>query len=248
MHRRRVLLLAASAAGLALGAPLSAQSRAAKPLKLVVYGGSGAIGSRIVAEALARGHEVTVVDRNPRPPAGPTPAKLTLLKGDAFDPADVGRNIAGRDVLITAVAVRPTPTRDFYVRLVSSMVTALRAQKGRRARLMVVGGSSSLETGDGRRVVDTLPADLPEGQRNEVLSMVDALDWLRGVKDVSWTFFSPAATIEPGERTGRFRLGEDRIVRDAKGESRISMEDYAVALLDEIEKPAHVNRRFTIGY
>jgi len=115
-------------------------------------------------------------------------------------------------------------------------------------RLMVVGGASSLETGDGRRVVDTLPADLPEGSRNEVLSMVDALDWLRGVKDVSWTFFSPAASIEPGERTGRFRLGGDQIVRDAKGESRISMEDYAVALLDEIERPKFVNRRFTIGY
>ena len=242
------MLLAAGAAGLALGVPLFAQQRAPKPLKLVVYGGSGAIGSRIVAEALARGHEVTVVDRNPRPLAGPARAKLTLLKGDAFDPADVGRNIAGKDVLITAVAVRPTPTRDFYVRLVSSMVTAIRAQKGRKARLMVVGGASSLETGDGRRVVDTLPADLPEGSRNEVLSMVDALDWLRGVKDVSWTFFSPAASIEPGERTGRFRLGGDQIVRDAKGESRISMEDYAVALLDEIERPKFVNRRFTIGY
>jgi putative NADH-flavin reductase len=248
MRRRSVLRLAFSALALAAGAPLLAQRRAAKPLEIVVYGGSGAIGSRIVAEALARGHEVTVVDRNPRPPPGPMPARLTLLKGDAFDPADVGRNIAGKDVLITAVAVRPTPTRDFYVRLVSSLVTALRAQKGHKVRLMVVGGASSLETGDGRRVVDTLPADLPEGSRNEVLSMVDALDWLRNVKDVSWTFFSPAATIEPGARTGRFRLGDDRIIRDEKGESRISMEDYAVALLDEIEKPAHVNRRFTIGY
>jgi len=248
MKRRGVIALALSlAAGLAAPAALS-QSAAAKPLSIVVYGGSGAIGSRVVAEALARGHAVTVVDRNPRPPPGPANPKLRIERGDAFDPADVARHAAGADVLVTAVAVRPTPTRDFYVRLVGGMVDALRANRGKRTRLMVVGGASSLETGDGRRVVDTLPADLPAGARNEMLSMVDALDALRAVKDVPWTFFSPAATIEPGKRTGRFRIGGDQIIRDAKGESRISMEDYAAALVDELEHPRFVNRRFTIGY
>ena len=134
------------------------------------------VGSRIVAEALARGHAVTVVDRDPKTPAGAASPKLKLVKGDAFDAADVGRNIVGKDVLVTAVAVRPTPTRDFYVRLVSAMVKAQRAYKARKVRLFVVGGASSLETGDGKRVVDTLPANMPEGIRNEVLSMVDALD------------------------------------------------------------------------
>lgn len=246
MQRRQLIALLLAA----LGAPAlaRAQTRAAKPLKIVVYGGSGNIGSRIVAEALARGHEVTVVDRNPRPPDGPMPPRLTLVKGDAFDAADVGRNLAGKDVLVTAVAVRPTPTRDFYVRLLTAMVQALHGQRGRKARLVMVGGAGSLDTGDGRRMVDTLPADMPEGMRNEILSMADALDYLRGVKDVSWTFFSPAARIEPGVRTGKFRLGGDAMVRDEKGESRISMEDYAVALVDEIERPAFVNRRFTVGY
>ncbi len=246
MQRRHLIALALASLG--VPALLRAQVRAAKPQKIVVYGGSGNIGSRIVTEALARGHEVTVVDRNPRPPRDPVPPRLTVVKGDAFDAADVGRNLAGKDVLVTAVAVRPTPTRDFYVRLVTAMVRAQRAQKGRKARLIVVGGAGSLNAGDGRRVVDSLPADLPEGARNEILSMADALDYLRGVKDVAWTFFSPPASIEPGERTGRFRLGGDEMIRNEKGESRISMEDYAAALLDEIEKPKFVNRRFTIGY
>ena len=247
MHRRSLLALTLAAA-LGVTAAAFSQTRAAKPLAIVVYGGSGAIGSRIVAEALARGHQVTVVDRNPRLPPGPPNARLHVERGDAFDAADVARHIAAADVLVTAVAVRPTPTRDFYVRLVSAMVQAQRANRARKTRLMVVGGASSLETGDGRRVVDSLPTDMPEGSRNEILSMVDALDYLRSVRDVPWTFFSPAATIEPGRRTGKFRIGGDQIIRDAKGESRISMEDYAVALLDEIEEPKFPNRRFTIGY
>lgn len=246
--QRRHLIALPLASLLGMPALLRGQARATKSLKIVVYGGSGNIGSRIVSEALARGHEVTVVDRNPRPPQVPLPPKLTLVRGDAFDAADVGRNIAGKDAVVTAVAVRPTPTRDFYVRLVTSMIEAQRAQKGRRPRLVVVGGAGSLYTGDGRRGVDALPANLPQGARNEILSMADALDYLRGVKDASWTFFSPAAVIEPGERTGKFRLGGDEIVRDATGVSRISIEDYAVALVDEIEKPRFVNKRFTIGY
>lgn len=248
IERRRLLSVATAAAAAGVCGLSFAQPRPARALKIVVYGGSGNIGSRIVAEALARGHDVTVVDRNPKTPAGPSQPKLHVDRGDAFDAADIGRHIAAADVLVTAVAVRPTPTRDFYVRLVSAMVQAQRASKGRKVRLMVVGGASSLETGDGRRVVDTLPADLPEGSRNEILSMIDALDYLRSVRDVPWTFFSPAASIEPGERTGKFRLGGDQIIRNEQGESRISMEDYAVALLDEIETPKHPNRRFTIGY
>ena len=78
--------------------------------------------------------------------------------------------------------------------------------------------------------------------------MVEALDYLRTVTDTSWTFFSPAANISPGTRTGKFRIGGDQLIVDAQGRSAISMEDYAVAMLDEIERPQHVNRRFTVGY
>jgi putative NADH-flavin reductase len=242
----RRFLLALAAATFAFATPVFAQQKAATPLKITVYGGSGAIGSRIVAEAVARGHQVTLVDRKPKPEAAPRGVKV--LQGDVFDGADVGRNIAGQDVVVTAIAARPTPTRDFYQRLVKTVVEAQRAQKGARTRYLVVGGAGSLEVEPGKRWVDTLPSTVPDAVKNEVLSMADSLTYLRSVTDTPWTFFSPAMNIAPGVRTGRFRLGGDQMVRDEKGESRISMEDYAVAMLDEIEKPQFMNRRFTVGY
>ena len=110
--------------------------------------------------------------------------------------------------------------------------------------LIFVGGAGSLEVRPGVLLVDGMPA----AYRGEVLGQKDALDYLRGVKDAPWTYFSPAGSITSGTRTGHFRLGGDQLVVDAEGESRISMEDYAVAVLDEIQKPAHLRQRFTIGY
>jgi uncharacterized protein len=224
-----------------------AQSKASRPLKIVVYGGSGMIGSRIVNEAAARGHQVMVVDRSPRPELAPT--GVHVMTGDVFDLADVSRNISGQDVLVTAIAARPTPTRDFYVRLVKTAVAAQRAQVGTlKTRLMVVGGAGSLTNAEGKRIVDTFTATVPEAAVNEIRSMAESLDYLRTVKDTSWTFFSPAGSIAPGQRTGKFRVGRDALIVDDKGQSRISAEDYAVAMLDEIENPKHVNSRFTVGY
>ena len=246
---RRLFIAIAAAATCALSmAPAQAQTRAATPLKITVYGGSGAIGSRIVSEALARGHAVRVVDRSPRAVAGADPARLTLVTGDVFSAADLARNMAGQDVVVTAVAARPAPTRDFYVRMVKGVVEAQRAQGGTpKTRLLVVGGAGSLNNAQGKRLVDTF-GDMPPASQNEIMSMVEALDYLRTVDDTSWSFFSPAASIFPGERTGKFRLGGDELVVDAQGRSSISMEDYAVAMLDEIENPRHRNRRFTAGY
>lgn len=249
--RRRVLtLLVALLGGAGLVAPAAlAQTRAAKPLDIVVYGGSGNIGSRIVAEAAARGHNVTVVDLNPKPVSGPDASRVKLVKGDALDPQDITKNIAGQDVVVSSVVVRPAPFPDFALKVVQSMVAGLRAQQGEpRTRLLVVGGASSLYNAEGKRLIDTFPAGMLASGMGEVKSAVDALDWLYTVKDVSWTFFSPAMNIRPGTRTGKFRLGEDQIVMDAEGRSAISMEDYAVAMLDEIENPRYVNRRFTVGY
>jgi uncharacterized protein len=225
------------------------QAQASKPLTIVVYGGNGAIGSRIVNEALARGHNVTVVDRNTRPVEGPHADHAKVIKGDALDPQDIAKNIAGADVVVSSVVVRPAPTPDFALKIVQSMVTALRTQtSGRKTRLLDVGGASSLYNAEGKRIIDTLPAGMVESSRGEVRSAVDALDWLRTVKDVSWTFLSPSMSIMPGTRTGKFRLGTEQLIVDAKGNSAISMEDYAVAMLDEMENPRHVNARFTVGY
>lgn len=244
---RRLLAIVAVALALSCLSPAFAQVKAAKPLKIVVYGGSGMIGSRIVNEAAARGHQVMVVDRSPKPDLAPR--GVHVMTGDVFDLAGVSRNITGQDVLVTAIAARPTPTRDFYVRLVKTAVEAQRAQKGApKTRLMVVGGAGSLNNAEGKRLIDTFPANMPEAAVNEIRSMAESLDYLRTVTDTSWTFFSPAGAIAPGQRTGKFRVGGDTMIVDEKGVSRISAEDYAVAMLDEIENPKYVNKRFTVGY
>jgi uncharacterized protein len=244
---KRHFILALALGALAVAGSAVAQQKTAKPLNIVVYGGSGNIGSRIVNEAAARGHQVTVVDRAPKADLAPKGAKL--VTGDAMDAKDIARNIEGADAVVSSVIVRPTPTPDFALNIVKAMITAQRAQAGaKKTRLLVVGGASSLTNAEGKRIVDTLPATLPAGTLNEIKSAVDALDYLRTVKDTSWTFFSPAANIRPGTRTGKFRIGSDQLVVDAAGQSAISMEDFAVALIDEIEKPQFVNKRFTVGY
>lgn len=247
MSRRTVISLAAGALALGgfSGASL-AQTKAATPLNIVVYGGSGNAGSRIVKEAAARGHTVTVVDRSPKPDLAPQGVKV--VTGDAMDAKDIAKNIAGADVVVSSVIVRPTPTPTFAVDIVKAMVEAQRSQtSGKKTRLIVVGGASSLNNAQGQRIVDTLP-NMGGGTMNEIKSAVDALDYLRTVTDTSWTFFSPSSSFSPGQRTGTFRLGTDTLLVGANGRSAISMEDSAVAILDEIEKPQYVNKRFTAGY
>ena len=138
-----------------------------------------------------------------------------------------------------------------------SFVTALRQQQGpKKTRFLNVGGASSLYNAEGKRIIDTFGArpgasgngGMPTAMAGEVRSAVESLDYLRTVTDITWTFFSPAGNIHPGTRTGRFRLGTEQIVVDAQGRSAISMEDYAVAMLDEIERPQFLNKRFTVGY
>lgn len=252
--RRARLLVAALLAVVAPAAVLAAEPvKAAKPQTIVVYGGSGNIGSRIVNEAAARGHTVIVVDRNPKPELAPRGVKL--VAGDALDPKDILKNIAGADAVVSAVVVRPAPFPDFALKVVQSFVTALRQQPGpKKTRFLDVGGASSLYNAEGKRIIDTFGSrggangGMPTAMAGEVRSAVDALDYLKTVNDITWTFFSPAGSISPGVRTGIFRLGTDTIVTDAKGVSAISMEDYAVAMVDEIEKPQFLNKRFTAGY
>jgi putative NADH-flavin reductase len=237
-----MLVLAAGPAGMAV-----AQTKAVKPLNIVVYGGSGNIGSRFVNEAAARGHNVTVVDKSPK--ADIAPAGVKVITGDALDPKDVLKNIAGADALISSVVVRPAPTPDFALRVVQSEVEALRQQTGsKKTRLIIMGGGSSLFNAQGQRIIDTLPAGMRTN--GEIGSAVAALDWLRSdVKDaVPWTYFSPSGGIPPGTRTGTFRLGTDQQLVNEQGRGSISMEDAAVAVLDEIEKPQYIGKRFTAGY
>ncbi|MEO8316381.1 MAG: NAD(P)H-binding protein [Pseudomonadota bacterium] len=237
--------IAAIALGtLALAGTAVAQEKAAKPLNIVVYGGSGNIGSRIVNEAAARGHNVTVVDKSPKPDIAPKGVKV--VTGDVFDKQDILKNIAGADALVSSIVLRPAPTPDFALSVVKSEVEALRAQTGaKKTRLLVVGGGSSLYGADGKRIIERFGGR----QDGEVKSSVDSVDWLKAeVKDVQWSFFSPNGNFSPGKRTGVYRYGTDKVIVDASGRSAISYEDYAVAMIDEIEKPQFINKHFTAGY
>lgn len=226
-----------------LGQPATALA-AGKPLKITVYGGTGNIGSRIVNEALSRGDQVTVVVRDTsKAPAART--GLTLVQGDALDSAAVARLAAGQDVLVSALNSKRAEGDNFYVRAGQSFVGALRTLGPKAPRLIVVGGAGSLEVAPGKLLVDTMPNADPS---SDPVTQKAALEYYRTVKDVDWTFFSPSMRIEPGTRTGKFRIGGDQLLRDASGESRISMEDFAVAILDEAEHPQHLHSRITVGY
>jgi len=113
-------------------------------------------------------------------------------------------------------------------------------------RLLVVGGAASLEVAPGKALLDT--PDFPPAYRPEATAGLKFLKALRNEKTLDWTFLSPSAEFAPGERTGKFRLGDDRLLVDANGKSHISMEDFAIALVDELEHPKHIRRRFTVGY
>jgi uncharacterized protein len=229
-------------ATLLLGALAMAANAA--PVKVVVFGGTGNIGQRIVREALTRGATVTAVVRDTAATTLAPDPKLTLIKGDVLDAADDARLIKGATAVVCAVSFRSPPDPSAYRKAAVALISALRGAGAGAPHLIYVGGAGSLEVKPGVLLVDSMPA----AYRGEVLGQKDALDYLRTIKDAPWTYFSPAGSIVAGARTGKFRLGGDKLLVDAAGQSRISMEDYAVAVLDEIEKPAHPQQRFTIGY
>jgi len=208
-------------------------------MRVALYGATGMIGSRILTELVSRGHQVTAVARHPEKLAG---QKIAVKLGDVLDPESVAATARGSDAAISAYGPPPDDTKKM-VDSVRSLVKGLTASGV--GRFLMVGGAGSLEAAPGTQVVD-LPG-FPEPYRAIALAHRDALQVLK-TSALDWTSFSPAAVIEPGARTGKFRLDTDKLVADEKGESKISAEDYAVALVDELENPRHVKQRFTIGY
>lgn len=208
-------------------------------MKVVLYGASGMIGSRILQELVNRGHQVTAVVRNPEKV---TIKGVTVFKGDVTDAASVAAAAQGAGAAISAYA--PPHTQ------VEALQTATRSllaglEKAGVRRLIVVGGAGSLEIAPGVQLVDT--PQFPEAWKGIALAHRDVLPLLKA-SSLDWSYQSPAALIQPGERTGTFRLGGTQLVTDAKGESRISAEDFAVALVDELESPQHVRQQFTAAY
>jgi uncharacterized protein len=245
MNWRRKPLSVLVAASALLAISLAGSASAAEQLKIAVIGGNGMIGQRIVREALDRGHRVTVIVRDPSG-IDARHERLQLQQGDVLDGAQISRLVAGQDVVVSAVgsARAKTPDRSLYRKAAESLVTVLRGLAEKAPRLIVVGGVGSLKHTSGQLMLERAT---PE-HKAEDLAQKAALDYYSTVRDVSWTYLSPPASILPGPRTGVFRLGDDVLIRNDKGESHITMEDYAVAIVDEAENPRHVGRRFTLGY
>jgi putative NADH-flavin reductase len=203
-------------------------------MKIAVIGASGNAGSRITTELARRGHSVTAIARHPEKIA--SEANVTATKGDLMDQAALTGLLAGHDAAISSVHF-----------LASDPLKLIGAAKDSKvARYLVVGGAGSLEVAPGVRLVTT--PGFPVAYKAEAEKGAAFLDLLRAEKELNWTFLSPSALFVAGERTGRFRLGIDQLLTAADGKSSISFEDFAVALADEIERPAHIRQRFTVGY
>lgn len=208
-------------------------------MKLTMFGATGMIGSRIFKEALQRGHQVTVVLRDPSR-FHVDDSRVNAVKGDVLNPTSVAEAVRGHDAVLSAIG----PGREVIVGAAHSLVEGLLRDGVKR--LIIVGGVGSLEVGPGKLFVDA--PNFPPEYLEQARAGCEALNIYRENENLDWTFVSPATWITPGQRTGNFRLGGDQLLCDANGESRISAEDYAVAFLDELENPRHIRCRFTVAY
>jgi putative NADH-flavin reductase len=213
-------------------------------MKIAITGATGFVGSNILKEALDRGHEVTAIARHLD--KLPKHSRLSPIDADVFDEAALAAAFRGNVAVISAFSPDKTDP-DIRTKHVQGIRTTIAAMKQNGIKwLLVVGGAGSLEVKPGIRVIDT--PDFPEQWKGTARATVDVLQLLRKEQELEWTFLSPAAMLQAGTRTGKFRLGTDQLLVDANGQSSISTQDYAVAMIDELERPAHVRQRFTVGY
>jgi uncharacterized protein len=203
-------------------------------MKIALIGATGNVGSRVAAEALSRGHRVTGISRHPEKLAAKP--GLSAARADAADPDELAKVLAGHDAAVSSTRFQGGDAR----------VLIAAVKKSGVKRLLVVGGAGSLELAPGQALVDS--PDFPAAYKPEASAGRDFLEVLRAEKELDWTFLSPSAIFSPGARTGKFRVGDDRLLVGPDGSSRVSMEDYAIALVDELEAPKHSRRRFTVGY
>ncbi len=213
-------------------------------MNIALIGATGFVGSAILQEALERGHAVTALVRDPGA-LNPHP-KLRTEKADVYDAAAVARLVTGHDALISAFNPGWRNPDLYKLQLNGTNAIIQGVKLAGLKRLLFVGGSGSLEVKPGVQGVD-LPS-FPEEYKQGALALRDALNILRQETNLEWTVLSPSADLFSGERTGRFRLGTDQLLRDTTGESRISVEDLAMAMINEVEHPQHIRRRFTVGY
>ncbi|MEV4753957.1 NAD(P)H-binding protein [Micromonospora sp. NPDC049559] len=211
-------------------------------MRIVVVGAAGMVGSRVVHEAATRGHDVAAVLRRRRP-AAPPPPGVTYVEGDATDRGALRRLFDGTDAVVAAT--RPAPGYEHTVTATTTSLLDAAATAG--TRVLVVGGAGPLRSpGRPDRLVLDDPEYVPAAWRTIAAASVAQLDACRR-HPADWVYLSPPAILEPGTRTGSYRRGTTTLVTDADGASRISAEDLAVAVLDELENPRD-DRHFTVGY
>ena len=235
-----------------LGAGHVAAESESNSLRVLIYGATGKVGSQAVNEALNRGHVVTAVSRNPAR-ITQNHDHLTPVKGDVLDTESVANLVTGQDVVIISVRGvlgKSKDPNDAVPRIaVENVVNALRDMGETAPRLIHVGGSGSLVVKPGVVYADTLPmALIPRKLQTEIEGQVLALEYLRSVTDVDWTYATPAKNFTNGKRTGVFRIGGDQLLESSSGRSRISRADFAVALIDEVENAQFIQQRFSVVY
>ncbi|MGY8527001.1 NAD(P)-dependent oxidoreductase [Paracidovorax citrulli] len=212
-------------------------------MKIAIIGATGFVGSALLKEAIARGHQVTALVSNlAKVPASPN---VVAVQADALAHDRLADQLKGHDAVISAFSGHAqADVLDYYVKGMQSIIAAVKAAGV--PRLLVVGGAGSLEVAPGVQLIDT--PEFPAQWKATAEGARRGLDLLRKEQALNWTVLAPSAHLEPGERTGKFRIGQDHLLTDATGQSHISLEDYAVAMFDELERPAHARSRFTVGY
>ena len=212
-------------------------------MNITLIGASGFIGTAIMNEALARGHQVTALVT--RPERLPVRAGLNALGADVMDVARLTSQFAGADAVVSAFSGHAqADVFEYFMAGTRNIIAA--AKEARAPRLVVVGGAGSLEVAPGVALIDT--PTFPPQYKATAEGARTALKLLKQEASLNWTMLSPSAMIAPGQRTGSFRTSLDQLLSGADGSSRISVEDFALALVDELERPAHLRQRFTVGY
>lgn len=211
-------------------------------MKIAFIGGTGNVGKVILKEALSRGHEVTAIVRDGSK-IELANENLNIVVADLFDATSISKVFEGHDIIISAFGPKHGEERT----LITATENLIKGAKiASVPRVLSMGGAGSLLVGDNVKLVET--PEFPEDWKPIALAHGDALDVYRGETELNWTNVSPAAFIEPGTRTEKYRTSENNLIVDEKGESRISFEDFAVAILDEAENPKFKQKRFTAAY
>lgn len=230
----------------------TANAQQPESLRILIYGATGKVGTHVLEEALQRGHVVTAVSRDPSQ-IEKQHANLSVVAGDLLDIQSMELLVEDKDVIIVSVrgliGKDKKPENSLQYIAVRNITQHLSIIGDGAARLIHVGGSGSLEVEPGVLYADKIPkVFLPKSLELEIQGQILTLEYLRTIKDVDWSYATPAKNFTNGKRTGEFRIGGDALMEDDRGKSRISRADFAVALIDEAEKADHIQQRFSVAY